>query len=54
MYMEYCFYLGINIWKKNTHSWHFRGTCTSTGSVVFFYFDKCSYFGHNLLISDPI
>ena len=48
-------------WKKNTHSWLFQGTCTGTGqsctgtgSVLFFYFDQRSYFGHNLLISDLI
>ena len=48
-------------WEKNTHSGHFRGTrtgtdqsCTGTGSVLFFYFDQCSYFGHNLAIYDPI
>ena len=47
--------------KKNTHSGHnsraCTGTgqsCTDTGSVLFFYFDQRSYFGHNLLISDPI
>ena len=26
--------------------------CTGTGSVLFFYFDSCLYYGHNLLISD--
>ena len=48
-------------WKKNPHSGQIlRGcigteqSCTGTGSVLFFYFDKCSYFGHNLLIFDPI
>ena len=41
--------------------WAFSGnlygtgqSCTGTGSVLFFYFDQRSYFGHNLLISDPI
>ena len=29
-------------------------SCTGTGSVLFFYFDQLSYFGHNLLISNPI
>ena len=29
-------------------------SCTGTGSALFFYFDQHSYFGHNLLISDPI
>ena len=31
--MEHRVDLGINIWKKkgeNTHSGHFRGTCTGT------------------------
>ena len=27
---------------------------TGTGSVLFFYFDQCLYFGHNFLIYDPI
>ena len=47
--------------KKNPHSGqNSRGctgtgqSCTGTGSVLFFYFDQCSYFGHHLLISDPI
>ena len=47
--------------KKNPHSGQnsrgYTGTgksCTGTGSVQFFCFDQCSYFGHNLLISDPI
>ena len=47
--------------KKNPHSGQISkgctGTgqsCTGTGSVLFFYFDQRSYFGHNLLISDPI
>ena len=45
--------------KKNTDSGQNpRGctgtgqSCTGTGSVLFFYFDQCSYFGHNLLIYD--
>ena len=25
-----------------------------TGNALFFYFDQFSYFGHNLLTSDPI
>ena len=29
-------------------------SCTGTGSVLFFYFAQRSYFGHNLLIYDPI
>ena len=29
-------------------------SCTDTVGALFFYFDQCSYFGHNLLISDPI
>ena len=29
-------------------------SCTGTGSVLFFYFDQRSYFGHNFLISDLI
>ena len=48
-------------WKKNPHSGQnsractgIGQSCTGTGSVLFFYFDQCSYFGHNLLISDPI
>ena len=47
--------------EENTHYGNFRGTCTGTGqsctgtcSVLFFGFDHCSYFGHNVLISDPI
>ena len=47
--------------EENTHSGHFRGTCTGTGqsctgtsSAMFFYFDQRSYFSHNFLISDPI
>ena len=47
--------------KKNPHSGQIsmgctgiEQSCTGTSSVLFFYFDKCSYFGHNLLISDPI
>ena len=47
--------------KKNPHSGQNLRTCTGTGqsytgtgSVLFFYFDQCSYFIHNLLISDPI
>ena len=33
VFMEYLVDLGINTWKKkgeNTHSRHFRGTCTGT------------------------
>ena len=48
-------------WNKNTHSGKIsRGgtgteqSDTGTISVLFFYFDQCSYFGHNLVISDPI
>ena len=47
--------------KKNSHSGqNSRGctgtdqSCIGTGSVLFFYFDQCSYFGHNFLICDPI
>ena len=47
--------------KKNPHSRQNSRACTGTGqsctgkgSVMFFYFDQSSYFGHNLLISDPI
>ena len=47
--------------KKNPHSGkNSRGctgtgqSCTGTGSILFFYFDQRSYFGDNLLISDPI
>ena len=47
--------------KKNPHSRQISRGCTGTdqsgtgtGSVLFFYFDQCSYFGHKLLISDPI
>ena len=47
--------------KKNSHSrQNSRGctgtgqSCTGTGSVLFFYFDQRLYFGHNLLIYDPI
>ena len=48
-------------WKKNTHYGQFSrggtGTTlfgTGTISVMFFYFDQRSYFGHNLLTSYPI
>ena len=48
-------------WIKNTHSGqNSRGctgtgqSCTSTGSVLFFYFDQRSYFSHNFLIAYPI
>ena len=47
--------------KKNPHYGQIsRGctgtkqSCTDTGSVLFFYFDQCSYFGHNYVISYPI
>ena len=47
--------------NKNTHSGQFsRGGTgteqigTGTISVMFSYFDQCSNFGHNLVISDPI
>ena len=47
--------------KKNPHFEHnSRGctgtgqSCTGTGSVLFSCFDQHSYFGHNLLIYDPI
>ena len=47
--------------KKNPHFGQISRTCTGigqsctgTGSVMFFYFDQCSYFDHKLLISDPI
>ena len=29
-------------------------TSTGTGSALFFYFNQRPYFGHNLLISNPI
>ena len=29
-------------------------SCTCTGSVLFFCSNQCSYFDHNLIISDPI
>ena len=48
-------------WKKSPHSGKNLSTCTGTdqrctgtGNVLFFYSDQCSYFDHNLLISDPI
>ena len=50
-------------WKKNTHSGQNLRGGTGTGTVqsgtftvgvLFFYFDQCSYFGHNLVISYPI
>ena len=50
-------------WKKNTHSGQNSrggtgteqsGTGTGTVDVMFFYFDQRSYFGHNLVIFDPI
>ena len=44
--------------KKNPHSGQNSRGCTGTGQsytgtvgVLFFYFDQCSYFGHNLVIS---
>ena len=47
--------------KKNQHSGQNLRTCTGTGqsctgtgSVLFFCFDQCLYFGHNFLISAPI
>ena len=47
--------------KKNTHFGQFsRGSTgtkqsgTDTISVMFFYIDQRSYFGHNLVISYPI
>ena len=47
--------------KKNPHPGQIsRGSTgteqsyTGTGSVLFFCFDQCSYFGHNVLISDLI
>ena len=47
--------------KKNIRSGQFlRGgtgteqSGTGTISVMFSCFDQCSYFGHNLVISDPI
>ena len=48
-------------WKKNTHSGqNSRGgtgteqSCIGTVGVLFFYFDQCLYFSHNLVISYPI
>ena len=48
-------------WKKNPHYGQILRGCTGTdhsgtgtGSVLFFYFDQCLYFVHNLLISDSI
>ena len=40
--------------KKNTHSGQFSRGSTGTISVMFFYIDQRSYFGHNLVISYPI
>ena len=47
--------------KKNPHyGKNSRGctgigqSCTGISSVLFFCFDQCSHFGHNLLIYDPI
>ena len=39
---------------KFTISGQISESCTGTGSVLFFCFDQRSYFGHNLLISNPI
>ena len=39
---------------RKTHSGHFLGSNPGTANALFFYFDQLSYFGHNLLISDPI
>ena len=44
--------LGGTIWKKGRKT-HILGN-TGTISVLFFYFDQRSYFGHNLVISYPI
>ena len=48
-------------WKKNTHSGQnlrsgtgTEQSGTGTVGVLFFYFDQCSYFGHNLVMSYPI
>ena len=45
-------------WKKNTHSGQNSrggtGTGTGTVDVLFFYFDQRLYFGHTLLISNPL
>ena len=35
-------------WKTNSRD------CLGTGNALFSYFDKFSYFDHNLLIYDPI
>ena len=47
--------------KKSPNSRQNLSTCTGTGqsctdtsSVLFFYSDQCSYFGHNFLIYDQI
>ena len=35
-------------WEKNSRDY------LGTGNALFFCLDQCSYFGHNLHISDPI
>ena len=35
-------------WKKNSRD------CLGIENAMFFCLDQCSYFDHNLLISDPI
>ena len=46
--------------EKHTFWAKFKGctgtgqSCTGTGSVLFFYFDLRSYFGHTLHIAYPI
>ena len=39
---------------RKTHFGHFLGSNPGTGNAMFFCFEQLSYFGHNLLISDPI
>ena len=50
-------------WKKNTHSGQNSrggtdteqsGTGTDCVLPLVLYFDQCSYFGHNLVISNPM
>ena len=41
-------------WAKFEDLYRYRSERTGTGSALFFCFDQCLYFDHNLLISYPI
>ena len=48
----------VSTYGKNEIKTHILGKnsrgCLGTGNALFFYFDQFSYFGHNVLISDPL